>query len=276
MFDWFFKCRNKFSNMKKDSGNFKYQRYHIPNVAKTITVLQAMSKKPNGMTRAEINAETGFSESIIFRIIYTMLDYGMIVKNPDRSYSISKRFISLAYDAISDENLILSSRESMNEARDKLIEPVMLGILSDDAVIMIDQAPGKSLFGFTGKIGMRCPLHSSAPAKAILAFLPDDELESIASKIKFEKYTSKTITSKKRLLSELSEVRKKGYAIDHGEYMLGANCVGVPIFDLRRYPVASIWVTGASERIPAEKFSEIGEFLVKKASAISEKLGYNK
>ncbi|MFR6034442.1 MAG: hypothetical protein ACLUKN_15485 [Bacilli bacterium] len=33
----------------------------------------------------------------------------------------------------------------------------MLGVLSDEAVIMIDQSLVKHPFGFIGKIGMRCP-----------------------------------------------------------------------------------------------------------------------
>lgn len=76
--------------MKTKERAFKYERYHIPNVAKAISVVRALSKRPDGMTRSQISACTGFSESIIFRILYTMSDYGMVVKNPDKSYSISK------------------------------------------------------------------------------------------------------------------------------------------------------------------------------------------
>lgn len=262
--------------MKTKERAFKYERYHIPNVAKAISVVRVLSKRPDGMTRSQISACTEFSESIIFRILYTMSDYGMVVKNPDKSYSISKKFVSIAYDAVSGENLVLAARGLMNEIRDKLLEPVMLGVLSDEAVIMIDQSPGKHPFGFIGKIGMRCPLHSSAPAKAILAFLPDGEMRAILDRIKFEKFTPKTISNKKRLLTELKIARRNGYATDCGEYLIGANCVGVPIFDYQKYPVASIWVTGPAERIPAEIFPKIGRMLVRKASEISEKLGYEK
>ena len=262
--------------MKNTGEKFKYARYHIPNVAKAITVIRALSKSPSGMTRAQITDCTGFSDSIIFRILYTMSDYGMVLKNPDKTYSISKKFVSMAYDAISGENLVLAARESMNEIRDRLLEPVMLGVLSDEAVIMIDQSPGKNPFGFTGKIGMRCPLHSSAPAKAILAFLPAGEMQAIVDKIKFEKFTPDTITNKKKLAEELAAVRKKGYATDCGEYLTGANCVGVPIFDYQKYPVASVWITGPAERVTPGKFDKIGRMLVKKAAEISGKLGYEK
>ena len=221
--------------MKNTGEKFKYARYHIPNVAKAITVIRALSKSPSGMTRAQITDCTGFSDSIIFRILYTMSDYGMVLKNPDKTYSIS-----------------------------------------NEAVIMIDQSPGKNPFGFTGKIGMRCPLHSSAPAKAILAFLPAGEMQAIVDKIKFEKFTPETITNKKKLAEELAAVRKKGYATDCGEYLTGANCVGVPIFDYQKYPVASGWITGPAERVTPGKFDKIGRMLVKKAAEISGKLGYEK
>ena len=75
--------------------NFQYKRYHIPNVVKTLKVIEVLSQSSSGLTRTEIAKATGFTESIIFRILYTMLDYGMIVKTTRQSrYVISKKFIS--------------------------------------------------------------------------------------------------------------------------------------------------------------------------------------
>lgn len=256
---------------------FKYKRYHIPNVVKTLGVLEALSKSPGGLTRAEIARQTGFTESIIFRIIYTMLDYGMIVKDAENArYRISKKFISIAYDAIGEDNLILCARETMREIRDELVETVMLGILSEGEVIMIDQIFGKNFFSFTGRVGLKCPLHSSAPAKAILAHLPDGELAEILRKIKYEKFTDNTILREKDFIAELNRARKNGFAVDNQEYLNGANCVGAPIFGYQSYPVAAVWLTGPSDRMPKAKFAEIGAFLKTKAAEISRRLGFSK
>ncbi|MFR6034443.1 MAG: helix-turn-helix domain-containing protein [Bacilli bacterium] len=92
--------------MKTKERAFKYERYHIPNVAKAISVVRALSKRPDGMTRSQISACTGFSDSIIFRILYTMSDYGMVVKIPTNPILFQK-FVSIAYDAVSGENLVL-------------------------------------------------------------------------------------------------------------------------------------------------------------------------
>ncbi len=206
-----------------------------------------------------------------------MLDYGMITKAPsDSRYAISKKFISIAYDAIGEDNLILCAREAMTDIRDKFIETVMLGILSDSEVIMIDQLFGKNFFSFTGKVGLKCPLHTSAPAKAILAFMPEGEVDELLRNYKFKAFTANSIKDKKTFFAELAEVRKNGYAVDSQEYLNGANCVGVPIFDYQSYPVASIWVTGPSDRLPKKKFAEIGEYMKKRAKDVSRKLGYNK
>ncbi len=257
--------------------NFQYKRYHIPNVVKTLKVVQALSSSPRGLTRAELVDVTGFTESIIFRILYTMLDYGMILKDPsDSRYTVSKKFISIAYDAIGEDNIILCARDAMTSIRDKFIETVMLGILSDKDVIMIDQLYGKNFFSFTGKVGLKCPLHTSAPAKAILAFMPEGEVEELLRGYKFKSYTKNSIKDKKSLLAELAQVRKNGYAVDCQEYLNGANCVGVPIFDYQSYPVAAIWLTGPSDRLPEKSFAEIGAYMKKLAKEVSLKLGYNK
>ena len=257
--------------------NFQYKRYHIPNVVKTLKVIEVLSQSSSGLTRTEIAKATGFTESIIFRILYTMLDYGMIVKTTRQSrYVISKKFISIAYDAIGEDNIILCAREAMSDIRDELIETVMLGILSDGEVIMIDQLYGKNFFSFTGRVGLKCPLHTSAPAKAILAFMPEGQVEELLSNYKFKSYTENSITDKASFMEELKSVRKLGYAVDCQEYLNGANCVGVPIFDYQSYPVASIWLTGPSDRLPKKKFDEIGAYMKEKAKEVSLKLGYAK
>lgn len=255
---------------------FKYKRYHIPNVVKSLCVLRELSKSRAGLTRAEIARKTGYTESIVFRIIYTMLDYGMIVKDPKTSrYSISKKFISLAYDAIGEENIISAAHDVMADIRDTLVETVMLGILSENEVIMIDQVFGKNFFSFTGRVGLKCPLNSSAPAKAILAFLPEGEVADILARAEFSRFTANTITDKCRFSDELRSVRQCGYAVDNQEYLNGANCVGVPVFDYQSRPVAAIWITGPSDRMPNADFPKIGEIMKQKAAAVSAKLGYS-
>ena len=64
------------------------------------------------------------------------------------------------------------------------------------------------------------------------------------------------------------------FAFDKGEEINGVNCVGAPVFDAHGYPVASIWITGPSERIRNEQLDEVGKLVRSYADMISARLGY--
>lgn len=64
--------------------------------------------------------------------------------------------------------------------------------------------------------GIRVPLHCTSLGKAIMAFLPDEEVQNIIKEKGLVGFTDITITKKETLEKELKEIRKTGYAIDWG------------------------------------------------------------
>lgn len=66
--------------------------------------------------------------------------------------------------------------------------------------------------------------------RAVLAFLPQDEVDIIISS-NLEKLTENTITSPKKLYDSLKKVRKNGYAVSQGERTTETVGVACSIFD---------------------------------------------
>ncbi len=262
--------------MSNTKSNFQYKRYHIPNVVKTIAVLKLLSKNPKGMTQLEISKATGYTTSIVFRLLATLQDFECVEKNPtNNAYTVSNKFVSFAYQSKNEDDLFENSIDIMREVRDTLMETTMLGVLLDDEFIMIEQQLGKHSFNFTASVGMKAPLHTSAPAKAVLAFLPEAEKLEIVNRIKFEKYGEAAAKNSEEFLHMLSIAKEKGYATDNEEYVRGMNCVGAPIFNACGYPVAAIWITGPSERLKSSDFVKCGKFIAEKANEISKRLGFS-
>ena len=252
-----------------------HDRYHIPNVKKTLTVLEMLAKHPRGMTVAQLMDATGYTKTTVFRVLCTLLDLGYLQKkSDDRTISISRKLVALAYASLSEKNLSEISLDVMREIRDYTGETVMLGVLLESECIMIDQVEGTHFFIFSGKLGMKSPLHASAPGKAILAFVGDEEREKLLSSITLNKITANTFTDRAKLADELKRIRARGYSTDEGEVISGVNCVGAPIFGTNGKFIAVVWVTATSERIRPEKFAEIGAFIKEKAAIISGRMGH--
>jgi len=74
--------------------------------------------------------------------------------------------------------------------------------------------------------GRRLPMHVMAAGKALLAALPDDELDRYFAESVRERFTPATITSEKALRKQIAETRRTGYAVTDEEYSLGIRSIG--------------------------------------------------
>lgn len=161
----------------------------------------------------------------------------------------------------------------MRELLDQFQETVNLGVLEGDEVVYIQILESPQAFKMSSRIGGRDPAHATALGKAILAFLPEEEVERIAHVTGLPKRTEKTISSLQRLREELVTIRQRGYAMDEGENEEGACCVGAPIFDHRGTVIAALSISGPCLHFSPEKVAEMGTALRRVTSQISQKMG---
>jgi DNA-binding IclR family transcriptional regulator len=115
-------------------------------------------------------------------------------------------------------------------------------------------------------------LHSTSVGKALLAWLPKQELEAIVRQQGMKKRTPKTIKTVSRLLADLEHVREQGYAVDDEENSLGARCLGAPIFDATGNVTAALGVSGTITQVDEENHPKIVEALKETTRRISRQL----
>jgi DNA-binding IclR family transcriptional regulator len=121
------------------------------------------------------------------------------------------------------------------------------------------------------------PAYCTAAGKVHLAFMSDEEIDSILPNREFKKFTDNTITDRETLRKELREVEEKGYAIDDEELDLGVRCVAAPIRDYTRRIVGAISVSGPAMRINDERIEkEIVPLVLESAEELSTRLGFHK
>lgn len=93
------------------------------------------------------------------------------------------------------------------------------------------------------RIGNTAPLHCTGVAKAIVAFLPSEDRERIASTIDYVAHTENTITSTEEYHSDLRATVERGYAIDHLEHEPWVNCIAAPLFEASGQVIGSVSIT---------------------------------
>ena len=66
----------------------------------------------------------------------------------------------------------------------------------------------------------------------------------------------------------LDEVRLNGFATDVGEHLEGHHCLAAPILDTEGNAMASVWITGPSQRLSEDRMTKLAA-VVKQAGTMA-------
>jgi DNA-binding IclR family transcriptional regulator len=155
-------------------------------------------------------------------------------------------------------------------------ETTHLAILEGSEFVYIGKVDNKQAVRMRSRVGQRGQLYCTAVGKAMLAFLPENDLPPHLSKIGYKKLTEKTIKDEEMLLNQLSQIRKQGWAIDDEENEIGIRCIGAPIFDHRGRMVGALSISGWTITMTHERVMQYSTELINVCQAISKELGFVK
>ncbi len=267
--------RNTFQ-MANKLQNVDRSRYRVPILDRALALVELLGSYPEGLNVTELCEALAIPKNSAFRIAVTLEETGYLERlEPSKRYRLTSKFVTVGASSVSEMNLFEKSLDIMRTLRDQLKETVLLGTLTGSEGVVLDQVPGLHAFRFSVDPGTRFVLHTAAPGKAILAYLPDDECRKIVDRMEFTHFTENTILDKDEFLAHLDEVRKRGYGFDLSEEREGQYCVGAPIFNGKNDPIAALWITAPASRLPDCDLDGVARKIRAAADVISSKFGWN-
>lgn len=135
--------------------------------------------------------------------------------------------------------------------KDKMTETYGLSVLDEKRLknLILFSIRGPDYICFTFKDKTLTPLHTSAPGKALVAYLPEKKRSALLDRLPLERLTPNTITDRKTFEKRLALIRKQGYSTDIAEEINCCHCGGVVILDPNRNPVGALWLSGIDKRL---------------------------
>ncbi len=165
---------------------------------------------------------SGMKKTSCFRILQTLMRSGFVARDGDTNgYFVGPKLISIGLSAFDRRGLRELALPFMKEIRRNTGTTVNLAILSDPEVSFVERLQSAHIIETNLRVGSCLSAHVSSLGKAILAYLPESELEPILGQIHFEKKTEQTITSTKAFKQELKEIRQRGFALNNEELEKG-------------------------------------------------------
>lgn len=225
---------------------------------------------------SEISKMAHMLPSKISRMLRTLEGEGYFEKNQQTGkYRLGIAFFELGIVYVSHFPLRKLLRPLIEQMAKELNLTASWGILKKDKVLVIDRVQNLNIDLVALRLGYNLPLHTTSIGKTLLAYLPKVDQNRIFKSLRFEKFTTATITDAGRLKEELIHVREQGYAVDRGETHEDLNCIAVPIRNSGEEPVAALNIMGERARISIEDILNLVGYLKEKALFISRQIGFS-
>lgn len=105
------------------------------------------------------------------------------------------------------------------------------------------------------RVGHRRPLHCIPTGKAILADLPDEQVERIIKEHGLPQMTEHTIGSPAALFDEFETIRNRGYALGLQEVNYGVHSIGASVV-VEGEVMGAIGISGPANRLTTDRMEE--------------------
>lgn len=221
----------------------------------SLEILEMFTKEKPSWGVRELAQELNMSHSVVYRVLKTfekhrflrqdklteryefgirLLEYGIIVKN--------------LYPFESQIKMV------MQDLSQNVRENTFLTWLDNNECLCLEIGEVQNSVKFSVEKGSRTPIYAGASNRAIMAYLPEEEIDNIIEK-GIEPITPMTVIKPEKLKKSLEEIRLGGYSLTVGEYTKDVTGLAVPLFDSENKIIASLTIAGPSYRIDEEKIN---------------------
>jgi DNA-binding IclR family transcriptional regulator len=161
-----------------------------------LEILRVLGDSPSDCSLAELCATLNLHKSTVHRLMMVLERHRLVDKRPDTGrYRLGLRLFELGSKAISVLDLRERSRPFLDQVLSETQETVHLCILDEGEVLYLEKLEPHRSVRLASRVGRRVPAYCTSVGKAILAELPEAEVDSIIRPLGLKRITPNTITT---------------------------------------------------------------------------------
>ncbi|MDQ1537708.1 MAG: hypothetical protein QOE58_2101 [Actinomycetota bacterium] len=247
---------------------------NAPAAAQALEVLRLLARHTEPVPASAIARDLGLPRSSVYHLLAVLGDQGFVVHLADeRRYGLGVAAFELGVAYTRQAPLQRLARQPMLHLVKATRHNAQLTVLHGRDVLYVieERAPGRQ--SLVSDVGVRLPAQLTASGLAMLAYLPPQQVRALfPSRDVFVERQGGGPMTLPRLRTELSRVRREGFASEDGTVTPGFASVAAPVFDHRGHPVAGIAVTYPTARVTAEKRLTLVDEVVRTAQELTRRV----
>lgn len=222
-------------------------------LSRGIRILEVLADARGPLTIDEIAARLGVHRSIAYRLLRTLEDHGLVVRDGNGRIALGARMAALAAGVAHD--LQAEALPELTAAANELGMTCFLSILDrDECITLASVEPRHGVAPVAQRPGTRHPVTVGAPGKAILSLVAE---------------TAWPVDLDEAHRADVRAARERGWATSHDEVIPGLRSIAVPLA-LPKGERAAVAVVYLSDPHPD---AEIAARLRLVAAAITSAIG---
>jgi IclR family transcriptional regulator, acetate operon repressor len=211
-------------------------------VERVAALLGAFSVTDTGVPVASLARRVGLPRSTTHRLVDQLVAVGLLERDGSRVH-LGLPLFELGQLVPRQRTLRSAVSPYLHDLRDATRHTANLAIIDGPDMIYLDRVSWRTASSLPFRPGGRHAAHATAMGKAIMAHLPEQEVDRMCQG-GLASMTPHTITTREALEEQLAECRATGIAYDRGETQAAVFCVGSPFFDRAGRVLGAISVTG--------------------------------
>ena len=208
-----------------------HKRSFIYSLEKGLSLLSLFSQRGPQLSLSELGKAADMGLGTATRYVQTLMELGYLHRDPlTKKYRLAPKILSLGFSLLKDMDLRDRVTPYLSEINREFGVGAQCAILDESEIVYVERFRARALVALDLTVGSRIPAYCTALGRAILAFMDPNAMKRIVEKMEMVSLTPYTITNKKDLFRELDLTRKRGYAVNIQELVMGQVGLAAPIF----------------------------------------------
>jgi len=228
----------------------------------------------DGASLQELAVAAALSRSTAHRLLSALKSEGLVDRDgASTRWMPGPELFLMGSVAAARYDVTTLARDIVRSLAVKTEESAFLSVRrADETVCLLREEGSFPIRSFVLSEGVRFPLGVASAGLAILAFLPDHDVDAYLDRHPELEGAWGRAHGQLPLRARLAETKERGYAVNPGLIVEGSWGLGAAVFDRAGRPEWALSLTGVEFRFGPDRMAELGRTLLAHAHQLSARI----
>jgi DNA-binding IclR family transcriptional regulator len=242
----------------------------IDRAARVLWVLARGSR--TGLPLGSVGRLSGFGKGTTHRLLAALVEAGFVFQDPATRHYRLGAGLSLLARIGQQQDVGAAAAPCLERLAEATSDTIYASVREGPTAVCIGREIGSfPIRTLSLEVGVRRPLGVGSGSLALLAFLPDDEIEVILkhNEMRYWEFDGYDVAYVRKAIAKS---RRNGFAYVDGRIVAGMNALGVPVYDSAGNVVAALSLAAIADRVSGDRIADLVKLLRKEATRLGNAL----